>query len=266
VEVVQASGVGGGLTRPEITRIVNRYIGVSGGHLGDFSYGSHSDFYPEYCDLDLNPFEYLTEGTTRERFIRVLEQSAPYVQAKIIRGVLEKYPRGSEPPAGSNASRTEQAGADLLAIAERLERGGIVAAGAPTLTSDVVIRALDDIEALLKQGGPTSAVDRVHTSLHGHLRYLCDSAGIGYDREDTMVALLKKLLTSHPRLQDLGPRSTEIERVLKASGSILDALNPVRNNASVAHPNEQLLGRDEAQLVINIGRSLLAYIDGKLGA
>jgi hypothetical protein len=105
VEVVQASGVGGGLTRPEITRIVNRYIGVSGGYLGDFSYGSHSDFYPEYCDLDLNPFEYLTEGTTGERFIRVLEQSAPYVQAKIIRDVLEKYPPGSEPPAGSNASR-----------------------------------------------------------------------------------------------------------------------------------------------------------------
>jgi hypothetical protein len=53
--------------------------------------------------------------------------------------------------------------------------------------------------------------------------------------------------------------------VLNASGSILDALNPLRNNASVAHPNAQLLGRDEAQLVINVGRSLLTYLDAKFG-
>ena len=79
-----------------------------------------------------------------------------------------------------------------------------------------------------------------------------------------MVALLKKLLQAHPKLRDLGPRGRDIETVLKASGSILDALNPVRNNASVAHPNLQLLGPNEAQLVINVGRSLLAYIDGKI--
>ena len=34
-----------GLTDGEITRIVNRYIGVSGGYLGDFSYRTHVDFY-----------------------------------------------------------------------------------------------------------------------------------------------------------------------------------------------------------------------------
>lgn len=249
---------GGGLTNREIIRIVNRYIGVSGGYLGDFSYRTHADFYPEYCDLDINPFGYLDEGTTRERFIRVLEESPPHVQAKIVRGVLEKY------PVGSDELRTQAAAAELLAMAERLERGGMVAGAVPAVTSDVVRRAIDDVEALLQRGGPTSAVDRVHTSLHGHLRYLCDEAAIPYGRDDTMVALLKKLLQAHPKLRDLGPRGRDIETVLKASGSILDALNPVRNNASVAHPNLQLLGPNEAQLVINVGRSLLAYIDGKI--
>jgi hypothetical protein len=38
----------------------------------------------------------------------------------------------------------------------------------------------------------------------------------------------------------------------------------VRNNASVAHPNDDLLGRDEARLVVNVARSLLAYLDGKV--
>ena len=47
---------------------------------------------------------------------------------------------------------------------------------------------------------------------------------------------------------------------------MLDALTPVRNNASLAHPNKDLLGRDEAQLVVNAGRTLLTYLDAKIGA
>ena len=64
-----------GLTRKDIYWFVNRYIGVSGGYLGDFSYRTHSEFYAEYCDLDIDPFVY--EGTTRERFIEVLEHADP---------------------------------------------------------------------------------------------------------------------------------------------------------------------------------------------
>ena len=37
-----------GLTHLEIMRIINLYIGVSGGYLGDFSYGTHADFYSKY--------------------------------------------------------------------------------------------------------------------------------------------------------------------------------------------------------------------------
>jgi hypothetical protein len=259
-ETGSAPRASGGLSHREIIRIVKRYIGVEGGYLGDFSYGTHVDFYPEHCDLDINPFDYLELGTTRERFIRVLEESPPSVQAKIIRGVIDKY------PVGSSELRTEAMHDELMAMVKRLERGGMVTGSAPTFTSDVVIRAIDDAEALLQGGGPTSAVDRVHTSIHGHLRYLCDEAQIPYGRDETMVVLLKKLRQQHPKLRNPGPRPNDIETVLRASGSILDALNPVRNNASVAHPNQDLLGRDEAQLVINVGRSLLSYLDAKLGA
>ena len=247
-----------GLSEKEIMRIVNRYIGVSGGYLGDFSYRTHAEFYPEYCDLDIDPFEYLDEGTTRERFIRVLEAVPAHDQARIIRGVVEKY------PAGSSELRTDASRDELLAMAERLERGAMVVNSAPAFTSDVVVRAIDDAETLLQNGGPTSAVDRVHTALHGHLRYLCEEAGISYERTDTMVTLLKKLRQAHPKLQMLGVRGNDIDTVLRASGSILDALNPVRNNASVAHANDELLGREEAQLVINVGRSLLSYVDAKI--
>ncbi len=88
-----------GLTDREITRIVNRYIGVSGGYLGDFCYGSHADFYPEYCDMDINPYAY--EGTTRERFIAILSSREPRDQARILRGVLDAF----RPTRGRRAGR-----------------------------------------------------------------------------------------------------------------------------------------------------------------
>jgi Abortive infection C-terminus len=224
-----------GLRHKEIMRIVNRYIGVQAGYLGDFSYRTLEDFYPEYCDLDINPWDF-SNGTMRQAFIAVLEQSSPDVQAKIVRGVVDKY------PVGSSEMRTASLHDDLVARAERLERGGAVPVSGPTMTSDTVRRAIDDAEALLAKGGPTSAVDRVHTALHGHLRYLCDAAGIDNETDDTMAALLKKLRRGHPMLTDLGPRAPDVERVLNASATILDALNPLRNRGSVAHPERGAAG------------------------
>ncbi|MCP5522919.1 MAG: toll/interleukin-1 receptor domain-containing protein [Verrucomicrobiales bacterium] len=87
------------LTRLEINKVVNRYIGVDGGYLGDFSYQKHHDFYLD-LDLDIDPYKY--EGTTRERFIKIISESPPNVQAKILEGILDRF------PAGSSELRTEE--------------------------------------------------------------------------------------------------------------------------------------------------------------
>ena len=251
-----------GLTDPEIVRIVNRYIGVSGGYLGlpeRFTYRTHADFYAEFCDLsvDLRPFE----GTTRESFMSALASLSPRDQAKVLRGVIERFPPNET---GAPASRPATH-VVLTAYIERLESGPLIASQTPQITSEVVLRALQDAENLIStQGsGPTSAVDRVHTVLHGYLIAVCDGAGIAYGDRQTMVALLRKLEAEHPSLADLGPRAQDIKTVLNASASILDALLPVRNQGSMAHPNAELLGEPEARLIINIGRTLLNYLDAK---
>ena len=96
-------------------------------------------------------------------------------------------------------------------------------------------------------------MDRLHTVLHDFLIVVCDAAGIAHGESETTVALLRKVENGHPRFADLGPRAQDIKKVLNASASILDALLPVRNQASVAHPNELLLDEPEARLVINVG-------------
>jgi Abortive infection C-terminus len=247
-----------GLTSPEIMKVVNRYIGVSGGYLGDFSYRTHADFYPEYCELVIDLCQY--EGTTRERFIAILSGSLPQVQAKIVRGVLERFPLNVLTCPGT---RTKELYAELLEVAKRLEGTSPVVSPNLKISSAVVERAIGDVEALIQTSDAVSGVDRIHTTLHGYLRAACDIENIVYGKDDSMTKLFKLLRQHHPALQDLGSRSQDIERILQSSASIMDALNPIRNNASVAHPNEELLNKEEAMLVINIVRSLLHYLDAK---
>lgn len=81
-----------------------------------------------------------------------------------------------------------------------------------------------------------------------------------------MNRALKLLRQSHPALAANGPRTEDIKRILGAMATVLDSLNPIRNNASIAHPNDELLGEPEAHLVINAARTVFAYLEAKLGA
>lgn len=245
-----------GLTKGEIIRLVNGYIGVSGGYLGDFSYRTHSEFYPEYCELDVDPANH--EGTTRERFISILERSDPAKQAKILRGVLQKYPPGSA------ETRTADQASTIEAIIRRLEVGCGVVGSLPTVPSDVVTRAIDDAEALLRTTGAASGVDRMHTAFHGFLRTLCDQVGIPCAPDASITALYKTIREKHPGLRDLGAHADHIDRILKSFASAVDSLNTLRNHASFAHPNAVLLDREEAYLYVNAVRTLMAYIDTKV--
>lgn len=247
-----------GLLHLEIMKIVNRYIGVFGGYLGDFSYRTHTDFYPEYCNLDINPNQF--EGTTRERFIEILKNSPPDVQVKIVRGILERFPVSAEI---KPATRTQELYNELVEIARRLEGASPISTPNPKTTSAIVERAISDVETLLQSNEAISGVDRIHTALHGYLQAVCDKEKIAYAKDDNMTKLFKLLRQSHPALQNIGSRSQDIERVFQSFANVLDALNPIRNNASVAHPNNSLLEKDEAMLVINAARTLLHYLNAK---
>jgi hypothetical protein len=134
----------------------------------------------------------------------------------------------------------------------------------PLSASEVVRRALADVESLLKNNGAASTIDRLHTALHGYLRSACTDAGIEYADDASVTALLKALRNQHPALRDLGAHSTELTKVLNSFSNIVDALNTLRNHASVAHANEHLLREDEALLVVNAVRTLFNYLAKKL--
>jgi len=139
-----------------------------------------------------------------------------------------------------------------------------VARPKPAITSDVVERAINDAESLIRSSGATSGVDRIHTALDGYLRVACDESGITYGKDPNITYLFSQLRQHHSAFQDLGPRAKDITQIVRALSSVLDVINPLRNKASMAHPNQQLLDEAEAMLVINSARTILHYIDSKL--
>jgi hypothetical protein len=245
-----------GLSKRDICYVVNRYIGATGGYLGDFSYRTHSEFCREYCNLDIDPFVY--DGTTRERFIQVLEHADSRTQAAILSGVLEKC------PVGSDDLRTPESRRHVEELIAKCLGDADVDAPNLRISSDVVRRAIADADTLMESSGPTSAVDRVHTSLHGYLKAACDEARIAYPPEASILGLFNLLKEQHPRLQSLGPHQDAVVQVLRSLGAVMDALNPARNRGSVAHPNDDLLDSHEAVLFINAARTVLQYLDAKL--
>lgn len=248
-----------GMTRMDIMKLVNRYIGVSGGYLGDFSYRTHAEFYTEYCNLDFNPYE--MQGTTRERFIEIITKCSAKDQAKIVRGILAKYP----PEPEKLSTRSKELHDEFLALVARLEAASPIASPTPAITSEVVQRAIADAETLILNQGATSGVDRLHTALHGYLKAVCGQAGIVFASDATLNALFRLIREQHPKFAALGHRAQDITTVMRAMAAIMDAMNPVRNNASMAHPNVNLLETPEAMLVINAARTILHYLDAKLG-
>ncbi len=130
--------------------------------------------------------------------------------------------------------------------------------------SEIVDKALNDAQALLSSNGPVSAIDRVHTALHGYLKHQLDQKSINYREDAGITELYKCLRENVPEIRELGERSEDMNKMLRSLTSVLDALNPIRNRASVAHANDTLMGDAEAKFVVNVVSSVLHYLDEKL--
>jgi len=130
------------------------------------------------------------------------------------------------------------------------------------IDSDAINRAIEDAKILLQNdGGAVSAVDRIHTVLHGYLKNICDDEKILYGKDATLNELMKNIKIKHPAFKD---KNEYIDQILKSLVNIFDKLNPIRNSSSLAHANEALLEIEEAAFVIDSANSILRYLSSKL--
>ena len=134
----------------------------------------------------------------------------------------------------------------------------------PPTASDVVKRALQDADHLLHISGAVSALDRVHTALHGYLRDICAQSQLAIADDATVAQLFKTVRNKHPKFVAMNQHDSQVGNVLASLAGAVTALNTLRNNASVAHPNQVLLGEQEAMLMVNLVRTLFNYLEARL--
>ena len=249
------------LTQREVEFVTRKWIGVTGGYLGHFTYRSHDEFYPDCCGIeDIEPYK--MEGTTRERFERILVSQPPARQAIILRAVLKEYPKAFD-----GARQTEHL-ARLEQLISRCEGGAPVDVVAPATTRAVVEQALREVEDRVRAGAPLAAVDRVHTAFHGFLLAVIHDRKIAIpnDPDPSTTKLFKALRTNCPELKTAGPHADQFDKIANSLAVIVDALNPVRNRGTLAHANEHLIGAAEAMLFVNAVKTLMHYLNVKLQA
>jgi len=132
------------------------------------------------------------------------------------------------------------------------------------ITFETVEAALADAEMLIRTSGPANALDRVHTALHGYLETVCERQNIQVSENASMTTLFARIREEHPALKIADPQAQKMAvQILRGMAQIVDALNPVRNEKTLAHPNP-LLDGPEAMLAIHSIRTLLHYFDKRL--
>lgn len=99
--------------------------------------------------------------------------------------------------------------------------------------------------------------------MHAYLGVVCDEARISRSDDADITTLFRLIREKHPALQNYPP-GQEVQKILRALATIVDALNPVRNKKSMAHPSVELLAEPEAVLAANAVKSLLHYLNSKL--
>lgn len=126
-------------------------------------------------------------------------------------------------------------------------------------TSATVELALENLDTLLQHStqGAVSAVDRIHTAIHGHLLHLCTAHGLTPNANLNLDALFSLLRGGSP------VQNAQSDTIFRGLSKVIHALSPARNESSLAHPNEDLLDEPEAKLVVNAGRTLLRYLDSR---
>lgn len=110
---------------------------------------------------------------------------------------------------------------------------------------EVVARA---VREAIEKNEPEAGLDRLHTFVTKYMRTLCAERAVVVTRGKPLHSLFGEYARS---LHSSGVLESRMAvQILRASGSVLEAFNDVRNNRSLAHDNP-ILNYDEALLIFN---------------
>jgi hypothetical protein len=236
-------------------QIFEELFGMSGGYVLDFTDRSFGDFFIGSVGVDIFDPKYDYHSGSKANRIRAFwNKESDNLVGKILYDLLQ-YMKVKNQVSDDNDLYLKS-----IEIVKRLNSDPI------TINLDAISSEMDgddfnmlfeQIKNSIERKEPEAALDRLHTLMTKYLRVLCKEQGIETDKFKPLHSLmgeyLKKLKERKLLTSDMS------ERIIRASISILEAFNEVRNNFSFAHDNP-ILSYDESLLIYNNITSLIRFV------
>lgn len=127
--------------------------------------------------------------------------------------------------------------------------------------SGTIQKAVNDATVFIREGVFDSAVDRIHTAFHGYLQQLLTEHQMEFGKDDSISSLYSKLYTLYGTIIDPPEVALRVKTILRSGAGLISAVNELRNNNTIAHPNGSLIQEREAQLVIELVKCMVDYIE-----
>jgi hypothetical protein len=127
--------------------------------------------------------------------------------------------------------------------------------------TDVIKCAISDAETFMNNGQYDSAFDRIHTAFHGFLRSKLDDFCVDYVQSESLSQLYSKL---HGILEDnITPTEVAelVKTIIRSGSGVISSINDIRNRHSLAHPNDVIINRREAEFTLQMIKVITDYIN-----
>ncbi|EGO2632381.1 abortive infection family protein [Enterococcus faecalis] len=127
--------------------------------------------------------------------------------------------------------------------------------------TDNIAKAIEDAEFFMVTGKYDSAFDRAHTAFHGYLKEILKLNGKTVNDNDNLSKLYSQL---QPIIEDrIQPQelSNIIKATIRSANGMVNSLNEARNRYSLAHPNKDIIGKNESKLIISIISDITEYLN-----
>lgn len=122
-------------------------------------------------------------------------------------------------------------------------------------------KAIDDANLFIREGKYDSALDRIHSAVHGYVRATLLEHDIEYAESDTLAQLYTKLHRFYEQSIQPPEVAELIKTAIRSASGIISSLNDLRNRHTVSHPNATLIRQREALLMLRLVSALIDYIE-----
>lgn len=223
------------------------------GYVLDFSNRTFEEFIQDAVARNIYNGSFSGQGSSKANHLRAFFAAEPdHVVGTLIAALVAHARTVSNPPAATLLDSCQR-------IADRLKRSAPLLGSIATGTGPPTFAALsNEVRRAIESNQPETGLDRLHTYFVTLMRQICDKRGVLTTRDEPSHSVLGKYVKF---LRNNGHLHSEMsEKILKYALGTMDAFNHVRNNQSLAHPNE-MLNSDEALLVFNHVVAVVNFIE-----